>query len=37
VTNLARRRAGDRVNVEADVLVKWLERLNTSSRGGGAN
>jgi riboflavin synthase len=33
-TNLARRRAGERVNVEADVLIKWLERLNASSRGG---
>lgn len=38
VTNLARRRAGERLNVEADVLIKWLERLNRESRGmrGGA-
>jgi riboflavin synthase alpha subunit len=33
VTNLARRRAGDRLNLEADVLIKWLERLNDESRG----
>ena len=33
VTNLARRRAGDRLNLEADVLIKWLERLNNESRG----
>lgn len=33
VTNLARRRAGERLNVEADVLIKWLERLNQESRG----
>jgi riboflavin synthase len=27
VTNLANRRAGDRVNLECDVLIKWLARL----------
>jgi len=27
VTNLARRKAGERVNVECDVLIKWLARL----------
>lgn len=31
VTNLARRRAGERVNVEADVLIKWLARLHATS------
>jgi riboflavin synthase alpha subunit len=35
VTSLARRRAGERLNVEADVLIKWLERLNDASRGTG--
>jgi riboflavin synthase len=33
VTNLSRKRPGDRVNLEADVLIKWLEHLNDSSRG----
>jgi riboflavin synthase len=32
VTNLAARRAGERLNVEADVLIKWLERLQDESR-----
>ncbi len=32
VTNLAHRRAGDRVNLECDVLIKWLEQLNAKSR-----
>ena len=30
-TNLASRRAGDRVNLECDVLIKWLERLRSRS------
>jgi riboflavin synthase len=33
VTNLVRRRTGERVNLEADVLIKWLERLNDQSLG----
>lgn len=34
VTNLATRRAGDRVNLECDVLVKWLARLAQRAGGG---
>lgn len=33
VTNLAARRAGERVNLECDVLIKWLARLNERSAG----
>jgi riboflavin synthase alpha subunit len=35
VTNLAARRAGDRVNVECDVLIKWLAQLHERSRPAG--
>ncbi len=35
VTNLARRKAGDRVNLECDVLIKWLARLHQQSGGAG--
>jgi riboflavin synthase len=31
VTNLASRRAGERVNVECDVLIKWLAQLAARS------
>ena len=33
VTSLATRKKGDRVNVECDVLVKWLARLREKSPG----
>jgi riboflavin synthase len=33
ITNLSARRPGDLVNVECDVLIKWLERLRERSRG----
>lgn len=33
VTNLATRKAGERVNLECDVLIKWLARLHQQSRG----
>ncbi|MSR45805.1 MAG: riboflavin synthase [Planctomycetes bacterium] len=33
VTNLATRRAGERVNLECDVLIKWIARLHQNSRG----
>jgi riboflavin synthase len=32
ITNLAARRAGDAVNLECDVLIKWLARLHQQSR-----
>jgi len=35
MTNLARRKAGDRVNLECDVLIKWLARLQQRNGGAG--
>lgn len=32
VTNLARRRLGDRVNIETDILARYVERLLSSSK-----
>ncbi len=33
ITNLSTRRAGERVNVECDLLLRWLARLNAPRRG----
>lgn len=35
VTHLAHRRAGDPVNLECDVLIKWLAQLQERGQGGG--
>ena len=31
-TNLGERRAGDRVNLEADIVAKYVERLSSAAR-----